>query len=208
MVKSRTGRRPGESGTREAILAAARRAFADRGHRGATIRAIAGEAGVDPALVLHYFGSKDGLFAAAMAPPIDPARAVAAVTEGPADQAGLRVARFAMGVLEAPESRAIMLGIIRTSAGDERAAAVLRQIIMRDVYGPVAAHLGGEEPELRATLVGSQVLGMAMARYVVRLEPLASTPADAVVRWLAPVLQAYLTGPVPAPAPGDRGEGT
>ncbi|MGH3071632.1 MAG: TetR/AcrR family transcriptional regulator, partial [Gaiellaceae bacterium] len=151
---------------------------------------------VDPALVSHYFGSKQRLFVTVVGPPVDPRLVVALVTEGDRRQAGERLARFVLSVLEDPAGRARVTGLVRAAASEPEAATLLRDTVARDLYGPVTAALGGEEPELRANLLGSQVIGLVMARYVVGLEPLASAPPDEVVRAIAPVLQRYLTEPL------------
>jgi AcrR family transcriptional regulator len=202
----RSGRRPGASGTRQAILEAARGAFADRGFERTTIRGVAAAAGVDPALVLHYFASKQGLFQAAMRPPFEPRSALPPLLAG--DRAGLgeRLARFVVGLLEGEESRRRMLGIIRAAASDDEAAAMLRAMIEDEVLGTIARGLDLPDARLRASLMGVHVVGLAMARYVVRVEPLASLPAEEVVAWLAPVLQHFLTG-APAAPPANREEG-
>jgi AcrR family transcriptional regulator len=202
----RSGRRPGASGTREAILEAARGAFAERGFERTTIRGVAAAAGVDPALVLHYFASKQGLFQAAMRPPFEPRSALPPLLAG--DRAGLgeRLARFVVGLLEGEESRRRLLGIIRAAASDDEAAAMLRAMIEDEVLGTIARGLDLPDARLRASLMGVHLVGLAMARHVVRVEPLASLPAEEVVGWLAPVLQHCLTGAPPAP-PANREEG-
>jgi AcrR family transcriptional regulator len=214
MVNHRSGRRTGESGSREAILVAARRAFAERGYGAATLRAIAGEAGVDPALVLHFFGSKDGLFAAAVRPPVDPDTVAATVAGGPPGEAGARLARLVVRTLEDPGARDVVIGLIRTSAADERAARMVRELYVERMYGAVARHVGADEPDLRAALVGSQIVGLAMARHVLRVEPLASMSPATLEGWLGPLLQRHLSGPLAEapqagaePGHGEDGDG-
>jgi AcrR family transcriptional regulator len=192
----RTGRRPGENRTREAIAAAAAALFAERGFDRTSVRAIAREAGVDPALVTHYFGSKQRLFVEVSRLPIEPEALVAQVVEGPRRQVGLRLATLVLGVLETPEGRERMTALVRAATSEPAAAEALRRLIENGVVGPVAATLGADRPELRTTLAGSQVIGMVMARYVVGVEPLASAPADEVARAIAPTLQRYLTAPL------------
>lgn len=202
----RSGRRPGDSGTRDAILTAARDAFAADGYERATMRGVARAAGVDPALVGHYFGSKQGLFEAAMRPPFDPAEALPRVLAGDPAAAGLRLATFAVGLWDAPESRRILLGIVRAATSDERAAEMLRAMIGGALTAGIAAALGAPDAALRANLVGAQIVGMGMARHVLRIEPLASADGATVAGWLAPALQRYLTGDPPgvaAPTGGD-----
>jgi AcrR family transcriptional regulator len=187
------GRRPGETTTRDAILEAARELFAERGYDRTTIRGIARAAGVDPSLVLHFFGSKQALFVATAELPFDPETALPAIFAEPSE-AGLRLARFVLGVLEDPDGRARMIGIVRAAASEPAAAAALRDLITRTVLGTIVRSLGSADADLRATLVGSQVVGLVMARYVLGVEPLATLPADAVARTIAPNLQRYLTG--------------
>ena len=171
------------------------------GYERATMRGVARAAGVDPALVSHYFGSKQGLFEAAMRPPFDPAEALPRVLAGDPAGAGLRLAAFAVGIWEDPESRRILLGIVRAATSDERAAEMLRAMIGGALTAGIAAALGAPDAALRANLVGAQIVGMGMARHVLRIEPLASADGPTVVGWLAPALQRYLTGAAPGADP-------
>jgi AcrR family transcriptional regulator len=193
---STRGRRPGTSGTRQAIAAAAARLFAAKGYDRTSLRGIAREAGVDPALVTHYFGSKQRLFVEVSQLPIPTDAIVTQVVTGDREQVGARLAELVVGVLETPEGRERMTALVRAAASEPAAAAALRSLIEEGVVGPIAASIGSDRPELRATLAGSQVVGIVMARYVVGVEPLASTPADEVARTIAPVLQHYLTEPL------------
>ena len=195
---ARTGRRPGTSGTRERILVAARAAFAEAGFEGATIRGIARAAGVDPALVHHYFGSKEQLFVAGMQLPFDPAQLVDAITEGGIEGAGERIARFALRVWMAPGSRPVLVGVARSAVSDERAAATLRGLMERTLL-PAARGLGVDQPELRASLVWSQIVGLFFGRYILRVGPLVEVGPDELASAVAPLLQQALTGPI---APG------
>jgi AcrR family transcriptional regulator len=190
----RGGRRPGDSGTREAILAAARESFGTLGYAGTTIRGIARAAGVDPALVHHFFGSKDGLFAAALELPFDPATVVAGLLADGVDGLGERVVRTFLGIWDATPGQGPMLALLRSAVAAEGAANTLRDFLTRAVLTPLAAAADGEDDaELRATLAASQMLGIAVARYVVRLEPLASAPADLLAPMVGPALDRYLT---------------
>lgn len=189
----RTGRRPGESGTREAILDAARRTFADRGYEAATIRDIATRAGVDPALVYHFYGSKERLFTAAMELPFRPSEIIPALLADGPDGLGERILRMFLSVWDQPGASPFV-ALLRSAASNEGAAAMLREFISREVIGRVARSLGVPHAELRASLVGSQISGLAMIRYVLRVEPLASADHDTVVASVAPTLQRYLTG--------------
>ena len=191
----RSGRRPGPTTTREAIAEAARRQFAELGYDRATLRGIAGEAGVDAALVVRFYGSKDGLFQEVMALPPAVAEAFAGLTDGPKATVGRRLAEVIVGMLENPRSRSIVVGRIRSASSHPDAAALVRETVTRDV-GRLVAALTDDEPETRAGLVGSQVVGLALARYVVQVEPLASLPAVDVIEYIAPTLQHYLVEPL------------
>ena len=193
----RSGRRPGPTTTREAIADAARRQFAELGYDRATLRGIAGEAGVDAALVVRFYGSKDGLFREVMALPPAVAEAMAGLADGPPATVGRRLAEVIVGMLENPRSRSIVLGRIRSASSHPEAAALVRETVTRDV-GRLVAAVTDDEPETRAVLVGSQIVGLALARYVVRVEPLASLPPADVIAYLAPAFQHYLVGPLRA----------
>ena len=189
----RSGRRPGPTTTREAIAESARRQFAELGYDRATLRGIAGEAGVDAALVVRFYGSKDALFREVMALPPTVAEAIAGLADGPTATVGRRLAEVIVGMLEDPRSRSIVVGRIRSASSHPDAAALVRETVTRDV-GRLVAALTDDEPETRAVLVGSQVVGLALARHVVRVEPLASLPAADVIDYIAPTFQHYLVG--------------
>lgn len=188
------GPRPGGPDTRAAILAASRAEFATRGYDGATIRAIAGAAGVDPALVHHYFGTKAKLFAAALELPFNPGDIFAQVLIGGIDKAGERLLRAAFAAWENATSRAPMMAVIRTATSSDAGAAMLREFLDRNVLQRVAAELTPDRARLRAALVASQMAGLLMARYVVCLPALANAPAEDLIAAVAPNLQHYLTG--------------
>jgi AcrR family transcriptional regulator len=193
-ARARPGRRPGASGTRETILLAARARFAEVGYDRATIRAIAVLAGVDPALVMHFFGSKQQLFLAAIELTINPAEAIPAMLEEDRDGLGERLARFYLGMWEGPDTRDGVAGIMRSAFSHEDAAALLRRFLGSEVFGRLAAGLEGESAELRVALAGSHLVGIAIARYVVKVEPLASADPEAIVAAVGPTIQRYLTG--------------
>jgi AcrR family transcriptional regulator len=195
-MTKKLGRRPGESGTREAIATAARELFAQRGYDRATIRAIASAADVDPALINHFFGSKQELFRAVTMLPADLEAMMAQIVEGPRSQAGLRLARFLLDVLEDPEARSAILSLVRAAASEPEAVAAVREIVTERVLIPIAEQLDADQPRLRANLINSQMVGLVMARSVIELEPLASLPAESVAEAIAPNLQRYLTGPL------------
>lgn len=190
------GRRPGSPDTRAAILAAARSLFAERGFSGSSIRAIAGAASVDPALVHHYFGTKHDLFLAALEIGVDPRVALQPVVDGGAEQAGENLLRVFLAVWEQPELRDSLLTIVR-GAIDGTGVELLRDGFLALVLGPMGEALELDRSDLRLSLVASQMVGIIMARYVVRLEPVASLPVEQVVATYAPTLQRYFTGDLP-----------
>lgn len=196
----RTGRRPGLSTTRVEILAAARASFAEFGYDGTSVRGIAARAGVDSALVHRFFGSKDDLLVAALTVAMSPGERLPEVMAGERSALGERLVRYFLSVWEEPPRREVLIGMLRSAATNEHAAALLREFISREVLARVAAPLGHEDADLRATLVGSQLVGLAMVRYVVRIEPLASASTDTVAAALAPTLQRYLTAELNLPA--------
>ncbi len=204
MSRRPTGRRPGNPDTREAVLVAARTAFAERGYDGASIRAIAAAAGVDPALVHHYFGTKDGLFLAAVQAPVDPDEYLPAVLATPPDERGTALARMVLRVWDGP-GRPAVLALVRSAVNHERSATLLREFVLAKIVRRVVGSPGmpREEREARGALVASQVAGLVLVRYVLRLEPLASATQDEVVAAVAPTLQRYLTGDVALPARRD-----
>ena len=191
---ARTGRRPGSSGTRDRVLRAARVQFAKRGFDGATIRGIAAAARVDPKLVMHYFESKDGVFEAAMEFPFDPASAIPALLEPGLDGLGERLMRFFIEVWDSP-SGARAQAMVRSVVTSENAASLMRDFVTREVLARVAQALELDQPHVRASLAASQLIGLAMLRYVVRVEPLASASPDQLAAWIGPTLQRYFTDP-------------
>lgn len=197
MVNPARGRRPGPSTTRDQILAAARTQFAEHGFERTSMRAVARAAGVDQKLVSHWFGSKDELFAAAVEIPFDPAQVVALLDEVPRDRLGERLAGFFVGVLTDPLAGGRAAAIVRSAATSPGAATVLRETMVQRLLVPVAQHIGADEPELRAELVASQVVGLVVLRRVVGVEPLTSLPGPRLAAVLAPTVQRYLTDPLP-----------
>jgi AcrR family transcriptional regulator len=196
----RSGRRPGSGGTRERIASAATEAFAAAGFDGATIRGIARQAGVDPALVHHYYGSKERLFVATMQLPFDPAQLAQTLVSGGVDGIGERIMRFAVGVWEQPGLRPVVQGIARSAASDPQAAAILRGLLEATLL-PAIRSLGVDQPELRASLLWSQVIGVVFGRFVVQVSPLAEADPEDLVAIVAPALQATISGPIGRVAP-------
>ncbi len=195
-----TGRRPGKPDTRESVLAAARAAFGERGFEGTTIRGIATAAGVDPALVHHYFGSKDKLFLAAVQAPVDPDDLLPEVLAGGPENLGANAVRMLLRVWDGP-ARPAGLALIRSAVGNEWTAKLLREFLVARVIRRVVGSLGypDEERDARGSLVASQMIGLVMARYVLRVEPLASASPESLIAAIGPTLQRYLTGDLQLP---------
>lgn len=192
---SPAGRRSGSPDTRSEILGAARESFGESGYNRSTVRDIAARAGVDPAMIHHYFGTKEDLFAASISLPITPYEMVGEILEDGLDGAGERLAGLFFTVWENEDARASLLGILRTAmGGDERGVKAFREFLLEALKERIAPQIGGDDAELRALLVASHLVGVAIVRYVVRIEPLASAPINEIVRLVAPRVQSYLTG--------------
>ncbi|MER6411377.1 TetR/AcrR family transcriptional regulator [Streptomyces humidus] len=182
--------------TRDRILTAAREEFSERGYDRTSVRGIAKAAGVDPALVHHYFGTKEQVFAAAIEVAFAPAlNAPTAVADGPQDQVGERLARFIFGVWENPTTRKPLLAIVRSAVNNDTAAAVFRRLVASQLLRRIAVQLDLPDAELRAELAAAQLVGCAMLRYVIKVEPLASADVEQIIARVAPVVQGHLTGP-------------
>ena len=199
---ARSGRRPGNQDTREAILSAARDAFAERGYDAASIRLIAAAAGVDPALVHHYFGTKDQLFLDAMQLPLDPATIVAKVMTGGVDGLGERLVRTLLTVWDSPVGGAAA-AFVRSAVSNELIAKMMREFIVNRILRRVVKDLALDPAEgpLRANLVATQMGGLIMMRYIIKVEPLASTAPDVVAALIGPTIQRYVTEPLPPSIP-------
>jgi AcrR family transcriptional regulator len=192
---ARSGRRPGESGARERIAAGAREAFGELGFDGATIRVIATRAGVDPALVHHYFGTKRRLFLSVMNLPFDAAALKTQLLAPGLAGVGGRLVRFLLSVWdEQPSVRPILTGIVRSAMTEPDAALLLRDFLGRQGLFHLVAAIAPDRAEFRAVLVGSHLIGLAMARYIVGLEPLASADPEQLVASMGPAIERYLTG--------------
>ena len=194
----RTGRRPGNQDTREAILAAAREAFAEKGFDGASIRTIAAGAGVDPALVHHYFGTKDQLFLASMQVPIDPMALLPTVLAGGTEGIGERLLRTLLGVWDSAAGGAAA-AVVRSAVSNELIAKMMREFIINRILRRAAKELALDpvEAPYRAGLAATQISGLVLMRYIIKVEPLASAPSETIVALVAPTIQRYLTGPLP-----------
>jgi AcrR family transcriptional regulator len=188
----RRGRRSGGEDTRGALLAAARTVFAEQGYQGATVRGIAARAGVDAAMVNHWFGGKQGLFAATIELPFDPAVLLDRILKGPLDTLAERVVRTFVTLWDTHEGRfaSLMLSV----ASQQMAATMMAEFFAGTVFGRIAERTGSARPELRAALCGTQLVGLGMGRYVLKLEPVVSADVESLVGLVAPTLQRYLTG--------------
>ncbi|MEV4740586.1 TetR family transcriptional regulator [Streptomyces sp. NPDC049555] len=180
-------------GARERILGAARAEFAEHGYDKASIRGIAKAAGVDPALVHHYFGPKEQIFAAAVEVTMTPALgAPDTVAEGDPEGAGERLTRFFLGIWEDPVTREPLLAVLRSAVANRTAAAVFRDLVATRLMARVAGHLEGPDTRLRSELAAAQLVGVVMMRHVIGLEPLASADLEEIVAATAPVVQHHL----------------
>ncbi|MER6179624.1 TetR family transcriptional regulator [Streptomyces sp. NPDC001652] len=198
VTSRRRGRPPGteSADTRDRILAAAREEFSERGYEKTSVRGIAKAAGVDSALVHHYFGTKEQVFEAAVEVAFSPALKMRdVVLEGPLESAGERMTRFVFGLWENPVTRKPLLAIIRSAVNNEAAAAVFRRLVATQLMRRIAGELDTPDAELRAELAAAQLVGVAMMRYVIRIEPVASADVELIIARVAPVVQGHLTNP-------------
>ncbi len=189
----RRGRPRGGSDARERILAAATDEFGERGYDAATVRAIASRAGVDSALVHHYFGTKADLFAATVDIPIRPDRVIPAILAGPREQVGEDIVRFILEQMEHPDTRKRAVALLRGALGNRLATPLLAGFLQRELIGRIASALDVPDAGLRASLAGSQIAGVLIARYIVQLPALADASVDELVARVGPTIQRYLT---------------
>jgi AcrR family transcriptional regulator len=190
------GRRAGPTRTRREILDAARDSFAARGYDAVSMRAIARQAGVDPALVHHFFEGKSQLFAAAMQLPVDPKPFLAALLAGERDTLGTRLVLALVELWDRPDGFEGFLGLIRGAVSHADAARLLREFVTHEILGPLATAAAPDAPETRAALVGSQVVGLAMARKIARIDPIATANPAWLAATIGPAIQRYLTAPL------------
>jgi len=196
---ARLGRRPdGGPDTREAILAAARDLFAANGFDRTTIRAVATRAEVDPALVHHYFGTKDQLLAASLELPMDPV-ALLGDLGGDPERAGEELVRRVLGLWESdPETRRRLVALLRTGISHDHAAALLRDLFGRTILAVLQGFVVADRPDLRAALAGTQLGGLILGRYLVGVPAVADASVEELVAVVGPGVQRYLTGPLGA----------
>lgn len=192
------GRRPGQQGTRQQIIDAARPLFAARGFAETSVRAIAREAGVDPAMINHWFGSKEGLFQAILDLPIDPITAIAGVADGPVEQIPQQLLDRFLAVWEDPELSDAMAIVLRRALDDPDQRLLLRgNVVHQFIAEPLRAALARRDPataDRRVALILTQMLGVIVARKVVGVEPLASLTPDQLHALLLPALTHHMLG--------------
>jgi len=191
------GRRPGGADTRAAIIEAARKAFAAKGYDKASMRGIAREAGVDPALVHHYFEGKAALFAETLDVPVNPAELIERITAGDVDRLGWRIVETFLTVWEPPDRHDALVALVRSSMTSEEAARMLREFLGREVFGRIAASTGVADPQLRGALAASQMIGLVVTRYVIRVPAMAEATREELVERIGPVLQKHLVDTPP-----------
>ena len=189
---SRTGRRPGVPETREDILVAARRAFGERGYEATSLRSIADRVHVDPALLVHYFGSKDGLFLAALEVNVGPSALFSGLSALDVREAAeLIVARY-LTVLDQEETRDVVLALVRSAVSSERAATMLREFLVGEMLTCLGMLIDQPDGRLRASLVVAQLIGIALLRHVAKLDAVVRASNDEIVSLVAPVIEGYL----------------
>ncbi|WP_198957188.1 TetR family transcriptional regulator [Mycobacterium lehmannii] len=195
--RKRPGRPPGPSDTRERILNSARELFARNGIDKTSIRAIAAAAGVDPALVHHYFGTKTQLFAAAIHIPIDPMQVIGPLQQVPVEEIGRTLPSLLLPLWDSELGKGFIAALRSIIASNDTSLvrSFLQEVIAREV-GSRVDDPPGSGP-VRVQFVASQLVGVVMARYILELEPFKSLPVDQVVDTIAPNLQRYLTGELP-----------
>jgi AcrR family transcriptional regulator len=192
----KTGRRPAPSHTRERILDAARRQFGERGYDRTTIRSIAAQATVDPALITHFFGSKRALFASVVDLPFAPELLIERITEGPIDQRGARLAHFVVNLMKDPQYGVGFTALIRAASSEPEAAELIRERLARDVFLPLARKLGNDNAELRAAITATQTIGLVMCRQIIQMDALTALTDAEIVNLIGPTLQRYLSEPL------------
>jgi len=192
----RRGRRPGGADTREALVNAAREVFIEQGFDGATVRAIAAKAGVDAAMVNHWFGGKEGLFGEAVLKlPFNPKDIVDLLLASEPDEIGQTIVRNFLRIWDTTGG-GVFTALMRSVASHEEAALMLKDFFFKHVFKHVIGRLAPDNHEFRATLVATQIVGMGMIRYVAKFEPFASAEIDTVAAAVAPTLQRYITGKI------------
>jgi AcrR family transcriptional regulator len=193
-ARKRTGRRAGPTVSHQLILEIARSQFAERGYEGTTVRTIAQEAGVDGALVYHFFLTKEGLFEAAVRGALSPPDLVSRVMEGQRGRVGERTVEFFFRYWDEADTQERLVGVLRSAAANDGAAQAVRGLLGDEVILPLVLALGRPDPELRAAMVGSHLIGLATTRYVYRVSALVDLSPSMLAAGTARTIQVYLTG--------------
>ncbi|MDT4913950.1 MAG: hypothetical protein QOC66_3078 [Pseudonocardiales bacterium] len=194
------GRPTGRTETRSDILTVARRRFLADGYDRVTMRAVAAEAGVDAALISYHFGSKKGLFGAAMALTANPAEILAAQLDGPLESLPERVLRAVIGAWDDGQNTVALRTFTEAAIREPETARPFRELMEREMIGRIAERIGGADATRRAGVAMSQIAGLIVTRYILRFEPVASMPVNELVERMSPALRAALAGPRPVPA--------
>jgi AcrR family transcriptional regulator len=189
------GRRPGDEDTRERILTSARRLFAQQGYERASMRVIARGAEVDPSLIVHYFGSKQALLEECLQLPLDPRVVLYEVSKAPPEQRGNLLVGALVAAWERPEVQQHLLGMLRTGTSHDTARQALQRTL-HDAVQPVVAGLAIDDPARRSALVMSQLAGLAITRYFLRIPEVVALTPDEIIAGVGPTVQRYLTGPL------------
>lgn len=191
------GRRPGATSSRQAILKAAQQLFADKGYDGASVRQIAEKAKVDPAMINHHFGSKEKLFTACLDVPLDPKSHIEQALSGSRDGLPERLLTRFLSLWDSPHGTAAA-AVLRTSMRHEWSAKLMREFVIKRAMGPIMDSLEfpPDEANWRVNLVASQLLGLVMARYILKLNPIASQSHEDVIAAIAPTIGRYLFEPI------------
>jgi AcrR family transcriptional regulator len=189
---SRAGRRPGLPQTREGILLAARRSFGARGYDATSLRSIARHADVDPALLVHYFGTKDALFVASLEVTMGPMAIFDGLDTVSISEAARLIVRRYLFMLDQEQTRDVVLGLIRSAVSSERAATMLREFLSQAMLSVLSPLIDHRDRHLRAALVVAQLIGIAMLRHVVKVDVVGSASTEELVSRVAPVIEAYL----------------
>ncbi|WP_370054196.1 TetR family transcriptional regulator [Leifsonia sp. EB41] len=194
--RGRPRKERGAASTRSAIVRAAAEEFTERGYEAASLRAVARRAGVDSALVHHYFDDKAELFAATLEAPLRPDRVLDVVLGAPREQVGETLVRYLLTQLEDERAAGRMVLILRTVLSSGPGTRMLREFLTREVFARLAALTHADDADLRADLAASQIVGLMMTRYALKLQPIASADPDELARRVGPVIQWHLFGDI------------
>jgi len=189
---TRSGRRPGAPDTRERIVEVARRAFGARGYDATSLRSIATSAGVDPGLLVHYFGTKEGVFRAAIEAAVQPGQLFRGLDGLSSQDLAEQLVRRYLFVLDREESRDVVMGLIRSAVSNEHAANMLRDLLFQELFTSLEPVINAPDAELRASLIVAQLVGIAVLRYVVRAERIVRVTDGEIVELVRPAIEQYL----------------